>query len=389
MWSKFWAKLKSISPKAWFRIAFALVCLILLLVISLYKNSKINSLYDQNAAKDWVKDSKSGSQVSAFIYFGTKVDDNMINDIRYYCATELAKVMDTTQYDETEDPLDGPFTYAYSGTGTVDLVTSLIEGDSYKDISAIGVGGDFFLFHPVSLAVGRYFDSSDADADSIILDSYTANRLFGSYDCLDAEILIKNIPHYVRGVYDPSEDSFYQNGGGKNGYIFVPYKTLDKLGKSNGISSIELVAENPVDNYLYNLIMDDQHNCLTKETYEIVDNTNRFGIPHLISVISDYGVRSMKSVPVIYPYWENVARGYEDIFGILLIMQTLLWTILAIMLIAYLAYMFKKYPIHMDKFKNKLYGLTDGARQRIVARNRAKAKEHAISKKEKSKWKDF
>lgn len=368
---------------------FALLCLILLAVISVYKNSRINSIYDQNVAKEWVKDSSAGSQVSLFFDIGTKLDKNSINDLRFYLSTEFSKVMDTTEYDATEDPLDGPFAYAYSARGTLDLVTSLIEGQSYQGISAMGVGGDFFLFHPINLATGRYFDDSDVDNDSIILDSYTANRLFGSYDCLGAEILINNIPHYVRGVYDPSEDSFYKNGGGNKGYVFVSYDTLEKAETSEGISAVEIVTENPVDNYLLTLINGESNTVFLKDSYEVVDNTKRFNIPNLISVVSDFGIRSMKSRGIVYPYWENVARGYEDIFALLLILQVLLWSVLIIMLIAYLTYLFKRYPIRTDKLKNKIYELTDKVRQKHLANNKLRAKEHAINKKEKSKWKDF
>lgn len=380
-------KLKSISPKAWGRIILAFVCLVLLLVISLYKNSRINSLYDQNAGKYWVKENNSGSQISLFFKFGAKVDENLVNDLRYYVASDYSKIMDTT-FDSSENPFGGPYTYAFSATGTVELVTSLLEDKSYPDINVMGVGGDFFIFHPVNLATGRYLDSSVFDENSIVLDSGTANRLFGSYDCLDAEILIDKIPYYVKGVYDPEENSFNTKGGDK-GYAFIPYKTLDKHGKSNGISCIEFVAENPVENYLYNLFLNSQVSSLDKESFELVDNTKRFGIPNLFSVISDFGIRSMKSVSIIYPYWENVARGYEDIFAVLLIAQIFLWLVLSIMLIAYISYRFKNRTVHMKQVKDKIYEIQDNFRQKRNAVNRERAKKHAVSKKEKSKWKDF
>ena len=68
-----------------------------------------------------------------------------------------------------------------------------------------------------------------------------------------------------------------------------------------------------------------------------MDNTNRFNGFALFDVIRGFGIRSMWTQPIFYPYWENVARGWEDVLGMLflfrIIFKVAFWLIVAILVI--------------------------------------------------------
>ena len=45
---------------------------------------------------------------------------------------------------------------------------------------------------------------------------------------------------------------------------------------------------------------------------EVVQNTGRFTLSRLWDVVAHLSTRSMQTLGVVYPYWENAARGAED-----------------------------------------------------------------------------
>ena len=45
---------------------------------------------------------------------------------------------------------------------------------------------------------------------------------------------------------------------------------------------------------------------------EIVENSRRFEFGRLLKLAKQFGSRSMQTMGVIYPYWENAARSVED-----------------------------------------------------------------------------
>ena len=56
---------------------------------------------------------------------------------------------------------------------------------------------------------------------------------------------------------------------------------------------------------------------------EVLENTSRFSLLNRLKLIRAFGTRSMNGRAIIYPYWENLARGYEDIIGSLTVFMIL------------------------------------------------------------------
>ena len=78
---------------------------------------------------------------------------------------------------------------------------------------------------------------------------------------------------------------------------------------------------NPVKQYALNYVRE-QLGTPEKEV-EVLENSSRYQMGKRLRLILDFGIRSMNGKAIIYPYWENVARGYEDILALLTLFQML------------------------------------------------------------------
>jgi len=96
-------------------------------------------------------------------------------------------------------------------------------------------------------------------------------------------------------------------------------------------SALNAMAELPID--CYEIVLPDPVSGFAKKLMTekfpigsgaIVQNTGRFSVSGLISVIGAFGKRSMTTNGVIYPYWENAARMAESYAALYLLLGTLL-----------------------------------------------------------------
>lgn len=78
----------------------------------------------------------------------------------------------------SENPSARLWVDAYSADGKI----TLVNGKNTLDANAIGIGGDFFMFHPLKPITGSYFSGNDLMQDYCIIDQDAAWQLFGSND---------------------------------------------------------------------------------------------------------------------------------------------------------------------------------------------------------------
>lgn len=248
---------------------------------------------------------------------------------------------------------------AFSAGGQISVTSdrATIQAD------AIGVGGDFFLFHPMQLLHGAYFSESDLNSDYCILDEDSAWQLFGSNDIAGMTVMIGGHPHIIAGVIHREEGRLQEAAGLDSTVVYVSYTTLQKYGIDYGINHYEIVMPNPVNKFAYNYVSD--HIGVNKENLEVVENTTRYDFMERLKVIGAFGTRSMRSKAIIYPYWENVARGYEDIIAVLTFLMILFGLYPTILLVIFLAIKWKHkswssksiYLFLKDKWERKLEAL--------------------------------
>ena len=87
------------------------------------------------------------------------------------------------------------------------------------------------------------------------------------------------------------------------------------------ITVYEIVMPNPVEGYAAAVL----ERSLGEDIGAIVvDNTNRYGFRSLLTDLRDFAFLGMRMQSVRYPYWENVAIGWETIFAALLLLEFVL-----------------------------------------------------------------
>lgn len=316
------------------KLIFFAVCLVLLLAalgcfLGIQRLSRL--LPSQLEAERWQGGSDiEYAQISCFIPVDETVTLNQIGTFR----EEMAKKLHEAALDiDTEDILTAD---AWSCAGKVSVSSALGKGDVY----ATAVGGEFFAFHPITLISGSYITAADLMQDRALLDEETAWLLFGGTDIQGMTFKINGVPFVVAGVIEREQDfatkSAYTDGMG----IFISYDAWVTLNSSSGADSAaaadgtssgttaatastsstgiqcyEVVLPNPVKNFAVGVV---------REKFpigrgEIINNTERFGTANLWQLIRGFGTRSMQTRGVIYPYWENAARGVEDRAALLLL----------------------------------------------------------------------
>lgn len=337
--------------------------LALFLGITAWCNNKIENLEDQQAAARW--DDEGGcAQVSCFFTRGMEVNHFQIMSFEKELESALTEAAVTVENENARLYVD-----AYSAQGKITVVSS----QSTLEAQAIGIGGDFFFFHPLQLVSGGYFSGNDLMKDSILLDEEAAWQLFGSSDIEGMSVTIGGVPHYISGVIKREEGRFAENAGLNSTVIYVSEETLSEYGTSEGISCYEVAAPNPVKGFVYNTAK--EKFGLKEDEMLVVENSNRYSLEAMIPVVLDFGLRSMQNSAVHFPYWENIAKGYEDIRAVVLIIQFILLLIPAVIILITL----------IIKWKNRKYTMKDIWLYLMDKKDRAMEKARA----EKNKWEHF
>lgn len=286
-----------------------LVFLILLFATNRLGQTQVS----QQTAERW--DSGGGvSQVSCFFSVDAKMTEDRLISFEHTIDSALA---DAAVTQDSENPGARLWADAYSADGKITLSTDKTK----LTADAIGIGGDFFLFHPLTLLYGAYFSGNDLNSDYCVIDEDAAWQLFGSSDVAGMTVFIGGTPHIVTGVVERPGGRLAEAAGLDSTLVYVSYETLSKYGQNNGINNYEIVMPNPVSEFAYKYIKENLGSD-EKET-EVVENTSRYSLLSRLKLLGSFGVRSMNGKAIIYPYWENIARGYEDILALLTLFELL------------------------------------------------------------------
>lgn len=285
----------------------------------------------QNAAGRWDREGGT-SQVSCFFSVNSAVSEDNIIEFEHSIDKAL---VEAAVESKSENPGARSWIGAYSADGQV----SVSSDKTSVQTDAIGIGGDFFFFHPLKLLSGAYFSGNDLMQDYCIIDQDAAWKLFGSNDVAGMNVYINGIPHIVTGVVERETDKTSQAAGLDSTLIYVSYKTLSTLGSCNGINHYEVVMPNPVTGFAFNYVKENLA-ANEKET-EVVENSTRYSLMSRLKMIPRLGYRSMNGKAIIYPYWENVARCFEDILAVMTIFEMLFLVYFVAVVIGFFLYWWK------------------------------------------------
>lgn len=288
--------------------------LLISLILSFVITGMSGSLDSQQAAKRW---SESGgfSQVSCFFSVNSRMSEERLLEFGHSIDSALAEA---SIVQNSENPSARLWVDAYSAGGTLTISTEKARIPSAK---AIGVGGDFFLLHPMDLLYGSYFSGDSLMQDYCIIDEDAAWQLYGSNNVAGMMVDIGGIPHVIAGVIRREEGRLAEAAGLDTTVVYVSYQTLEEHGRSNGINHYEILMPNPVTGFALNYVT--EHLGSDEQNVEVIENTSRFSLLSRLKSIKEFGTRSMNGKAIIYPYWENIARGNEEILSALTLLQLL------------------------------------------------------------------
>ncbi|MCM1325431.1 MAG: ABC transporter permease [Bacteroidales bacterium] len=261
----------------------------------------------QNMAERWSKE-KDVAQISCFFSVGAYVSED---DIKEFEHTIDSALLEASISQESENPGARLWIDAYSADGKI----SIASDKTTLQAAAIGIGGDFFQFHPQQLLTGSYFSGNDLMQDYCVIDEDAAWQLFGSNDVAGQIVTIRGIPHIVTGVVRRPQGRLYKAAGLDATLVYVSYQTLSELGTNYGINHYEIAMPNPVKNFAFNHVK--ENIGVDEKNMEVLENTSRYSLLARFKTVAAFGTRSMNGKAIIYPYWENIARGYEDIIALL------------------------------------------------------------------------
>ena len=292
-------------------------------------------LKTQSAADVWRGGSDERfAQVSAFLPVNGTIDLDSIRSFRATLEDAFVQNSIFAPEPDAQDPNAADTSarlYADAYSGSTQLSVSGKSPGSVT-VTAVGAGGNYFLFHPLTLLSGGYISDEDYMADRVVLDAQTAFNLFGSSDVAGMEVTINGRTFPIAGVVQ-SESDFATNAalaagneasGDTSGsststaMIYMSYSALNAMAELP-IDCYEIVLPDPVSGFAKKLMTEK----FPIGSGAIVQNTGRFSISGLISVIGAFGKRTMTTNGVIYPYWENAARMAESYAALLLILGTL------------------------------------------------------------------
>lgn len=269
------------------------------------------SLPDQLAARRW--DGKGSSQISAFFAEGE-------GDIpgRIYSLT--AAVDQAMQDASLTAPEEGRLWYcAYS---TEQNMYARTERDS-TTLRVSVIGGEYFLIHQPDLLCGSYLMPGGENAGYVFLDEQAAWKLFGAINVVGMPVTLGDGEYIVCGVGAVPSGTVYDEAYGQTPRAYILFDS-PSASSVREISVYEAVLPNPVDGFALDVF---EKNFTAGGEYTVVENSRRFTVSALWDYITHMDTLGVRTSPVTYPWWENVAQVAQYRCAALLIAEIVLYAL--------------------------------------------------------------
>ncbi len=311
--------------------------------------------------KRWAADG-SAAQISCFFSEDAGLTQDSIPELEYNLlhGLEAASITGASLGLPEAVPL---LEDCWSASGKIEISHNGVT----VSCGAVGTGGAYFLFHPLRLLDGDYYRPEEIMKDRVMLDEETAWALFGSSDIEGQIIEIGDVPHYVAGVYKRDQDPVSRAAGLNGRCVYVSLETLQAHGSGGfrdegsadtpgeaevrdqqpaadaetaeaGGSSVlesaeskesagllidcyEVVMPNPVTGFAEKIVSSQLGTDPSLVT--VVDNSRRFSGESLRLILAGWIRRGMQTVPMRYPFWENRARAWENIFALMFFLENM------------------------------------------------------------------
>lgn len=329
------------------QVGFAILTVLSIVCFILFWRTGRGLLSEQGAER-FSGDGERYAQISTYFTEDDAVSEWNIGSYRSSVQKELEEASIESPYKDARLWLD-----CYSAKTEAKLVNE----SATVDATMIGVGGDFFYFHPLTLQKGYYFSEKDVNQDRILVDGEIAWKLFGSYDAVGRIIQINGRNCKIAGVFELPEDKVTKEAVGQKPLLYVPFELLagsggatpPAAGGSSGsgptIDCYQILLPDPVSGFARKMVLKAVAGIDLTSTggsekdvealrMDIVQNTDRFSFVRLLTVMKESVNRSMHNKPMEYPFWENIARAKED-KAITYLELTIIFVLLPLIVVLY------------------------------------------------------
>jgi hypothetical protein len=326
-------------------------------VLTVTAAARWHTLSCQRAAERFRGDSDARfAQVSAFFPEGKGTDLKGVYTFRQSLETALVAAA-------VEAPEGGSvWKDAYAAKSSV----TVVGGKASSAAETLGVGGDWFYFHDLKLRSGVYLSETDLMHDRVVLDETLAWKLFGGFDLAGMTVTIGGKQYIIAGVVELESDKASLKARGESGGVLIMhYDALNAMAEIK-ITSYELVCANPITGFALETLKKGFADAAT------VENSVRFRSITPWGAIKNFGTRSVSSVAVAYPYWENAARITEDQVALLRVIAFLLYLLPAGYAIWWLI---KALRVAWAWLRRKVAALWENTSESIRKRQRKKIEE--------------
>lgn len=302
----------NISKKKLVLLGVNIILVVAFIVLCIFAKNGVRVLYSQQEAGRWEDEKNSYAQVSAFASPGRNLQEEDIAAIR-------SSVMETLSKDSLNESNGASRVWidAYSGECSAEFR----KDNNTLSVTAVGIGGDFFQFHPIPLLSGSYISEEDLNQDRIVVDENFAWAMFGSNDIVGMQLWLGNHIYTIAGVTAVDEDTLYRTAYGDSNRVYMSYSQLKQQQENLMITCYEAVMPNPISNYAYYTLrtacgieeeeeesVQKTENPLDFEDIQVIENSNRFDTVKLLEGLKNRKLQVMRPNSVGYPVWENLAR---------------------------------------------------------------------------------
>ncbi|MCL2841908.1 MAG: ABC transporter permease [Oscillospiraceae bacterium] len=334
------------------RIAVCILLSVLAVCSALFLRHITAMLPSEQAADRWAGGTGRFAQVTAFLPEHGGLTVGQTDGLAMAIQSGLV-----TQGIMPDEPGGLP-THAYSAEGV--LSTSTRDRGPVETF-ATGVGGNFFVFHPVQLVSGSYLPVESLNRDLVVIDETLAWSLFGATDVAGLELVMEGQTFHIVGVYRPLNNFASQAADGTLPHMFLYYDAMTELLGPVPITTVMTVLPNPITGlgeYVFREAI--EVGGMDEDGYALVVNTYRYRLGALWGVIWDFGHRSMYQGGLRLPQWENAARMVEDFaaLALLFILLFLLYPILMMIRLGISAFRHRRW-----RLGRKIYNTFDQHRE--------------------------
>jgi len=293
------------------RIAVCVLLVVLAALFALFLRHITTMLPGEQAADRWAGGTGRFARVTAFLPEHGGLTGRQADGLAM--AIQGGLVAQGIMPDEPE----GLPAHAYSAEGVLSAAT---RDRGPAQAFATGVGGNFFVFHPVQLISGAYLPVESLNHDLLMIDESLAWDLFGATDVAGLELVIEGRAFRIVGVYRSPNNFASRAADSTLPHMFLYYDTMAELLGPVPITTIMSVLPNPIaglGEHVFREAM--EMGDIGEDGYVLVVNTHRYRLSALWGVIQDFGHRSMYRGGLRLPQWENAARMVEDVAALALL----------------------------------------------------------------------